>query len=108
MRTPHERLRRNQFAVTWEELRGGTLKTRLLLSYVLICFLVQVSEAHTAQSSGKSGWELEWERTVKAAEREGEVSYYTVGEYGFVPEFEKKFPRIKVKVIPGRGNDLLS
>ena len=81
---------------------------RLLLSCVLICFLVHVSEAHTAQSSGKSGWELEWERTVKAAEREGEVSYYTVGEYGFVPEFEKRFPRIKVKVVSGRGSDLLS
>ena len=54
-----------------------------------------------------AAWDAEWERTVKAAEQEGEVSYYAVGEIGFVSEFEKKFPRIKVKVVQGRGNDLL-
>jgi Bacterial extracellular solute-binding protein len=53
-------------------------------------------------------WVAEWERTIKAAESEGEVSYYTLGEYGFLGEFEKKFPRIKVKVVPGRGNELLA
>jgi iron(III) transport system substrate-binding protein len=74
------------------------------LFFLITC----VPKAQSAQSSGKSGWELEWERTVKGAEREGEVSYYTVGEYGFVLEFEKKFPRIKVKVVSGRGSDLLS
>ena len=63
---------------------------------------------YPAQSSGNPGWEAEWERTVKAAEQEGEVSYYTLGDYGFVAEFEKKFPRLKVKVVPGRGNELLS
>jgi hypothetical protein len=39
---------------------------------------------------------------------EGEVSYYTLGEVGFLSEFEKKFPRIKVKVVQGRGNELLA
>ena len=63
---------------------------------------------YPAQSSGNPGWEAEWERTVNAAEQEGEVSYYTLGDYGFVAEFEKKFPRLKVKVVPGRGNELLS
>jgi iron(III) transport system substrate-binding protein len=73
-----------------------------------ILLVTCIPKGQAAQSSGKTGWEIEWERTVKAAEREGEVSYHTVGEHGFVAEFEKKFPRIKVKVIPGRGNDLLS
>jgi ABC-type Fe3+ transport system substrate-binding protein len=81
---------------------------RSLILSVLICFIGHVPEARPAQSSGNVGWELEWERTIKAAEQEGEVSYYTLGEYGFLPEFEKKFPRIKVKVVPGRGSDLLS
>ncbi len=63
---------------------------------------------YPAQSSGNPGWEAEWERTVNAAEQEGEVSYYTLGDYGFVAEFEKKFPRLKVKVVSGRGNELLS
>ena len=54
-----------------------------------------------------AAWEAEWERTVKAAEQEGELSYYTVGEFDFLGEFEKKFPRVKVKVVQGRGNELL-
>ena len=57
---------------------------------------------------GAEAWRSEWERTVKAAELEGEISYYTVGEFGFLNDFEKKFPRIKVKVVQGRGNELLA
>ena len=75
---------------------------------VVTALLAHVPEGYPAQSSGNPGWEAEWERTVKAAEQEGEVSYYTLGDYGFVAEFEKKFPRLKVKVVSGRGNELLS
>ena len=57
---------------------------------------------------GAEAWLVEWERTVKAAESEGEISYYTLGEFGFLSAFEKKFPRIKVKVVQGRGNELLA
>ena len=65
--------------------------------------------AHGAPGgAAQPGWEAEWERTVKAAEQEGEVNYYTLGEVGFVSEFEKKFPRIKVRVIQGKGNELLT
>ena len=60
-----------------------------------------------AQTFMRQRWEPEWERTVKAAEQEGELSYYTVGDFNFISEFEKKFPRIKVKVVQGRGNELL-
>jgi Bacterial extracellular solute-binding protein len=57
---------------------------------------------------GAEAWRSEWERTIKAAESEGEVSYYTLGEFGFLSAFEKKFPRVKVKVVQGRGNELLA
>lgn len=53
-------------------------------------------------------WTVEWARTIKAAELEGEFSFYTVGEVGFLTEFEKKFPRIKAKVVQGRGGELLA
>src|SRR6185295_11418321 len=55
-----------------------------------------------------ASWQTEWERVIKAAEQEGEVNYYAVGEVGFVSEFEKRFSRVKVKVIQGRGNELLT
>jgi len=75
----------------------------LMVFYALTVLLLAVSQTVHAAAA----WDAEWERTVKAAEQEGEVSYYAVGEIGFVSEFEKKFPRIKVKVVQGRGNDLL-
>ncbi len=65
-----------------------------------------VSLAHSA--TGDASWQVEWERTVAAAEKEGAVSFYTLGDYGYLKEFEKKFPKIRVKVVPARGNDLLS
>lgn len=53
-------------------------------------------------------WQSEWERTLRAAEKEGEAAFYTLGDYGYIKEFEQKFPRIRVKVVPARGNELLS
>jgi iron(III) transport system substrate-binding protein len=75
----------------------------LIVFYALTVFLLAFNQnVHAA-----AAWEVEWERTIKAAEQEGEVSYYTVGEVGFLSEFEKKFPRVKIKVVQGRGNELL-
>jgi iron(III) transport system substrate-binding protein len=51
--------------------------------------------------------EAEWAKTIAAAEQEGEFTYYSLGEVGFVSEFEQKFPRIKIRVVQGKGNELL-
>lgn len=86
------------------------MKTRAgpTLFLVSLFLLASVRDGRSAQSGvGNTGWEAEWERTIKAAEREGELSYYSLGEIGFVSEFEKKFPRIKIKAVQGKGNDLL-
>ena len=77
-------------------------KTLVFCCAIAFLFLAFDQTVHAA-----SAWEAEWERTVKAAEQEGELSYYTVGEFKFLSEFEKKFPRVKVKVVQGRGNELL-
>lgn len=62
-----------------------------------------------APAFAAEGWQTEWERTKAAAEKEGEVAYYTLGDdYNYVKEFEKRFPKIKVKIVPGRGVELLS
>jgi hypothetical protein len=76
----------------------------MVLFYALIVFFF----ASNHNVDGAETWVAEWERTIKAAESEGEISYYTLGEFGFLGEFEKKFPRIKVKVVQGRGNGLLA
>lgn len=64
--------------------------------------------AAAAALEANRGWQVEWERTVKAAEGEGGVNFYTLGDYGYLKEFERKFSKIKVQVVPGRGSELLS
>jgi len=85
------------------------MNSALRIIAITVLLLSLAIECRAAQSGAAVvGWESEWERTIKAAEQEGEMSYYTLGEYGFISEFEKKFPRIKVKVVPGRGSELLA
>jgi iron(III) transport system substrate-binding protein len=76
----------------------------MVLFYALIVLFLALNQI----VHGAEAWMSEWERTIKAAELEGEISYYTLGEFGFLSEFEKNFPRIKVKVVQGRGNELLA
>lgn len=85
------------------------MRIRWQLFLVAFSIVSSNQQVHAVQSgSTPTGWEAEWGRTLKAAEEEGEVSYYTLGDYAFLAAFEKKFPRIKLKVVPGRGSELLS
>ena len=85
---------------TFVKIKRGSKK--LISGYAIIIFLMFSRHLYSA-----SAWETEWERTIKAAEQEGEFFYYSLGEVGFLGEFEKKFPRIKVRVVQGKGNELL-
>lgn len=74
----------------------------------IVWLIILFAVASAVWAEEKKGWQAEWERTVAAAEKEGEVSFYTLGEYRYLGEFEKRFPKIKVKVVPGKGSELLS
>jgi iron(III) transport system substrate-binding protein len=76
----------------------------LVAFFSLALFLLGSQQA----AQGAEAWQAEWQRTIKAAEQEGEFTYYTVGEFNFLSEFEKKFPRIKVRVVQSRGVELLA
>src|SRR5689334_1586885 len=70
----------------------------------LVALLLAAAPAFAAD-----GPQSEWERVKAAAEKEGEVAYYTLGDdYAYIKEFEKRFIKIKVKIVPGRGVELLS
>ena len=88
-------------------------RRQLLRSFIFasLAVLLLSSDWHSyaAQpTSGPAGWKAEWQRTVRAAEQEGEVVFYTLGDFSYVGEFEKKFPRIRITVVSGRGSELLS
>jgi iron(III) transport system substrate-binding protein len=55
-------------------------------------------------------WETEWDDTVEAAKKEGQVTiYHTRGPFDkLFAEFSKRYPGIKVVSVSGRGGDLIS
>jgi len=81
---------------------------RLALSIIAPGLMLLLPLASLAAEGPRASWQAEWEETVRAAEKEGEVAFYTLGDYGYLKEFEKRYPRIRVLVVPGRGNELLS
>jgi len=58
-----------------------------------------------------ASWQDEWDRTVKAAEQEGQVVLYSLSEVGDAianTGFQKKFPKIKISVVTARGGEHVS
>jgi iron(III) transport system substrate-binding protein len=53
-------------------------------------------------------WQADWDKTVKAAEEERELVIYMTQAFEpvFRESFEKKFPKIKVTAVTGRGPEL--
>lgn len=63
--------------------------------------------------AGESGtiWESEWNRTIRAAEQEGQLILYSLSEIGEAianSGFPKKFPKIKINVVGARGGEHVS
>src|SRR5512143_1153687 len=80
----------------------------LLLAVLLLSLAGSVS---AAEPNAASGWEPEWNRTVKAAEQEGQLVLYSLTEVGEAISntgFQKKFPKSKVSVISARGGEHIS
>ena len=75
----------------------------VVVSAVFALALPGVKDGYAAEAN----WEVEWSRTVKAAEQEGEVSIYKISGDAEWQAFEKKFPKIKVKLISGNAAQVL-
>jgi len=54
-----------------------------------------------------ANWQSEWEATVEAAKKEGQVSVYLKAGYDLVfGAFQKKYPEIKVNSVAGQAVDI--
>lgn len=86
---------------------GGSVKrSSRAIAALFICqgFLIFTLRASAAE---KTAWQLDWERTIRAAKQEGEIQVYAaMGPYdpGIFTEFQKDFPEIKPTVIHGNSN----
>lgn len=74
---------------------------------VMLVTLLGFYHFHAAFAVAESAWRTEWERTIEAAKKEGEVTFYGSSGYEQVfREFQKKYPEIKVNTLTGlRGSD---
>ncbi|MGZ9125889.1 MAG: hypothetical protein ACXW48_22890, partial [Candidatus Binatia bacterium] len=81
------------------------MRHRLALYGLILC-LSSNGFSHAAEP--KPAWQAEWERTVKAAEEEGQLTVYIAG-YGALIDsgvFQKAYPKIKVTSVTGSGTQL--
>jgi iron(III) transport system substrate-binding protein len=78
------------------------VKPRELIGYLAILLVLAGSERGLG-ADAVSGSEQEWERTVKAAEQEGQVVVYKIAHDAEWQAFQKKFPKIKVVLIQGNA-----
>ena len=77
---------------------------RKLFAFLCLGLLITINTAFPAQS--KPAWQSEWEKTLEAAKKEGQVVIYISGYDAILPDFEKEFPEIKIVAVTGRGNQL--
>jgi iron(III) transport system substrate-binding protein len=81
------------------------MRHRLALYGLILCLW---SSGFSDGAESKPTWQAEWERTVKAAEEEGQLTVYIAG-YGALIDsgvFQKAYPKIKVTSVTGSGTQL--
>jgi iron(III) transport system substrate-binding protein len=84
--------------------------TRLMMAFIrALVFCVSGLSLDTSMAAeSRPAWQAEWEKTVKAAEEEGSVVIYMTNAFEpvFREAFQKKYPKIKVTTVTGRGPEL--
>jgi iron(III) transport system substrate-binding protein len=94
-----------QFSLIRRKLEA-TMKPsmRKAIVFLFLTHLAALSSALAAES-----WKPDWEKTVQAAMREGEVAIYGPHNPMYRPlwdAFQKTYPGIKINFLPGKGSDL--
>jgi len=87
------------------------MDVKILLAVLILLIAVAAPTRHLIAGEVRAPWQDEWEKTVKAAEQEGQVSLYSLSEVGEAianTGFQKKFPKIKISVVTARGGEHVS
>jgi iron(III) transport system substrate-binding protein len=80
------------------------MSTNTFISLAAAVLLTIISPAEAAQTDA---WKADWERTLAAAKKEGQLVLYGSADYEkLFAEFYKKYPEIKVVGVYGRGADV--
>ena len=90
------------------EIRG---LMKIFGSIALSCvFLLYACPVSVRAGESKAAWETEWNETVEAAKKEGQIAvYHTRGPFDkLFADFSKRYPGIKFISATGRGGELIS
>jgi iron(III) transport system substrate-binding protein len=80
--------------------------TLAIITGLLVGFANLLPVDSSLAGEAKPAWQLEWEKTLEAAKKEGELFIFSsdTAETLLTTEFQKKYPEIKVKTgTPGGG-----
>jgi iron(III) transport system substrate-binding protein len=69
---------------------------------------VLLSQIISVPAYAQSDWKRQWERTIEAAKKEGEVTIYGPHNPAYQQVwaiFQKSYPEIKFSFVPGKGSD---
>ena len=82
--------------------------TGRIISLLISLFAVHVFDQHLVFGQTKPTWQTEWDRTIRAAETEGQVVVYSGDTFDSIllEVFQKRNPKIKVTTVTGRGFEL--
>ena len=81
-------------------------QNRFLAPFV---FLIAFALGQESLAADRSNWKTEWEKTLKAARVEAQVTVFGWSRDSHLQaltEFQKVYPEIKLIVISGSGSDL--
>ena len=84
------------------------LQTALTVLLTLVFVIGALAPCNAYGAEAKPGWQVEWEKTLGAAKKEGQVAVYISGYEEILPEFQKEYPEIKVLLTTGRGSQSIS
>ncbi|MPZ78338.1 MAG: extracellular solute-binding protein [Deltaproteobacteria bacterium] len=69
--------------------------------------ILLVLGSFVATAAAADAWKAEWEKTVEAAKKEGQLTIYGSADFETLyAEFNKKYPEIKITGVFGRGADV--
>jgi iron(III) transport system substrate-binding protein len=84
--------------------RSSSEMAKLVVALFALCLVAGV-----ATGAEKADWQTEWEKTVAAAEKEGELTIYGQGRAGVgksIQAFSQAYPKIKLSFVEGSGSNL--
>ena len=77
------------------ELRNMMLTVLAAALLSIYCYR-PVSRNADAAEAKKPAWQVEWEKVLDLAKKEGQVAVYISGYEEILPEFQEEYPEIKV------------